>query len=60
MRLHCGADDHHVPQANARAFADALSADERIQIVEHPGLDHFGVCSDQAVIDDCLAFLTGG
>jgi uncharacterized protein len=59
MRLHCGADDHHVPQANTRAFADALSADERIQIVEHAGHDHFGVCSDQAVLDDCLAFLTG-
>ena len=60
MRLHCGADDHHVPPNNALAFADALSADERIHIIEHPGLDHFGVCSDQAVLDDCLTFLTDG
>lgn len=59
MRLHCGADDHHVPEANARAFADAVSVDARIEIVEHAGLDHFGVCTDQAVLDDCFVFLTG-
>jgi imidazoleglycerol phosphate dehydratase HisB len=59
MRLHCGADDHHVPEANARAFADAVSVDARIEIVEHAGLDHFGVCTDQAALDDCFVFLTG-
>lgn len=60
IRLHCGGDDRHVPKANARAFAAALCEDARIEIVEHPGLDHFGVCSDQVALDDCLAFLTDG
>jgi pimeloyl-ACP methyl ester carboxylesterase len=59
MRLHCGAQDHHVPQANARAFAEALSAEGRIEIVEHPGLDHFGVCVDDGALEDCVAFLAG-
>lgn len=56
MRLHCGDDDHHVPQANARAFATALPATP-IAVVAHPGLDHFGVCRDEAVVTDCLTFL---
>lgn len=59
MRLHCGGEDHHVPQANARAFAAALPAPAPIEIVAHPGLDHFGVCSDESVVGDCLVFLAG-
>jgi uncharacterized protein len=59
MRLHYGGEDHHVPQANGRAFADALGAHGPIEIVEHPGLDHFGVCVDEAALDDCLTFLAG-
>lgn len=56
MRLHRGECDHHVPRANARAVARALTA-SAIEIVEHPGLDHWGVCSDEAALADCVGFL---
>ena len=59
MRLHYGTEDHHVPQANGQAFAEALAAGGQIEIVEHPGLDHFGVCVDEAALQDCLGFLAG-
>ncbi len=59
MRLHCGGDDHHVPEADARAFAAALGDGAPLEIIAHPGLDHFGVCSDASAVDDCLAFLAG-
>jgi uncharacterized protein len=59
MRLHYGADDHHVPQANGRAFAEALADAGPVEIVEHPGRDHFGVCVDADAVADCVAFLAG-
>jgi dienelactone hydrolase len=56
-----GAEDRHIPEANARAFADALAAldppaSATVEINVHPGLDH-GVVSDQAAKDVALAFL---
>jgi uncharacterized protein len=59
MRLHCGGDDHHVPQANGRAFAAALAGAGPVEILGHPGLDHFGVCVDADAVGDCAAFLAG-
>jgi hypothetical protein len=59
MRLHYGSDDHHVPQATGWAFADALSGAGSIEILEHPGLDHFGVCLDEGAVTDCAVFLAG-
>jgi dienelactone hydrolase len=56
-----GARDRHIPEANARAFADALAAlnppaSVTVEINVHPGLDH-GVVSDQAAKDAAFAFL---
>jgi dienelactone hydrolase len=59
MHLHYGAEDHHVPEANGRAFAEALAGDAQIEISRHPGLDHFGVCVDEGALGDCVAFLAG-
>ena len=70
MRLHCGQEDHHVPQANARAFAGALSAGARsagalsagapIEIVEHPASITSASASTERALGDCVAFLAGG
>ena len=49
-----GADDHHVPADNARAFAAGLrraepAASARLRVQAYPGLDHLGVTrSDDA------------
>jgi dienelactone hydrolase len=56
-----GAEDRHIPEANARAFADALAALDppaaaTVEINVHPGLDH-GVVSDQGAKDGAFAFL---
>jgi uncharacterized protein len=56
-----GAEDRHIPEANARAFADALAALDppaaaEVSIRVHPGLDH-GVVSDQAAKDAAFEFL---
>jgi uncharacterized protein len=56
-----GAEDRHIPEANARAFADALvaldpPASATVEINVHPGLDH-GVVSDQEAKDVAFAFL---
>jgi uncharacterized protein len=55
-----GAEDRHIPEANARSFADALAALDppaaTVEINVHPGLDH-GVVSDQAAKDAAVAFL---
>jgi uncharacterized protein len=59
MRLHYGSEDRHVPQANGEAFAAALAGVTPVEIVEHPGLDHFGVCVDEGAVGDCAAFLAG-
>ena len=57
-----GAEDRHIPEANARAFADALATLDppaaTVQINVHPDLDH-GVVSDQAAKDAAFAFLLG-
>ncbi len=57
IRLHGGADDHHVPVANARAFAAALADRAPVEILVHAGLDHFAVCSDDEIVGDCVSFL---
>jgi dienelactone hydrolase len=56
-----GGEDRHIPEANARAFAEALAAldppaSATVEINVHPGLDH-GVVSDQAAKDAAFAFL---
>jgi uncharacterized protein len=56
-----GGDDHHIPVADAQAFADALAgldppAAAEVSIRVHPGLDH-GVVSDQAAKDAAFEFL---
>lgn len=55
-----GAEDRHIPKANARVFAEALAAHDpptaTVEINVHPGLDH-GVVSDQAAKDAAFAFL---
>jgi uncharacterized protein len=57
-----GAEDHHIPEANARAFADALTALDppaaEVQIHVHPGLDH-GVVSDERAKAAAINFLLG-
>jgi hypothetical protein len=58
-----GAEDCHIPEANARAFAEALAAldppaSATVEINVHAGLDH-GVVSDQAAKDAAAAFLLG-
>jgi dienelactone hydrolase len=56
-----GAEDSHIPTANAEAFADALAAVDppaaaEVLIRVHPGLDH-GVVSDQAAKEAAFEFL---
>jgi dienelactone hydrolase len=55
-----GAEDRHIAEANAHAFADALATlgppTATVQINVHPGLDH-GVVSDQAAKEAAFAFL---
>jgi len=57
-----GGEDHHIPEANARAFADALTALDppaaEVTINVHPGLDH-GVVSDEAAQGAAVDFLIG-
>ena len=55
-----GADDRHIPEANARAFAAALSGLDspaaEVTVHIHPGLDH-GVVSDPAAQEAAADFL---
>jgi pimeloyl-ACP methyl ester carboxylesterase len=56
-----GAEDHHIPEANARVFAAALAALDppaaaRVEIHLHPGLDH-GVVSSSEAKDAAFEFL---
>lgn len=55
-----GGDDRHVPVDGAHRFRAALppAAAERVRVTVRPGLDHFGVCTDEAAIDACVAWLT--
>jgi uncharacterized protein len=59
-----GGEDRHIPEANARAFSDALaaldpSASATVEINVHPGLDH-GVVSGPAAKNAAFEFLLGG
>jgi dienelactone hydrolase len=56
-----GGDDHHIPAADARAFAEALAvldppAAAEVSVRVYPGLDH-GVVSDQTAKDAAFEFL---
>ncbi|MFT3865512.1 MAG: hypothetical protein QM729_14680 [Solirubrobacterales bacterium] len=55
-----GADDHHIPEADARAFAAALAGLDppaaEVTIHVHPGLDH-GVVSDPTAQEAAAGFL---
>lgn len=53
ITFECGADDHHVPGENARAFVRALGAADpaaaaQMRVQTYPGLDHLGVTSGEA------------
>jgi uncharacterized protein len=58
IEMHCGGEDHHVPEANAHSFRAALGGDgDAVTVTRHPGLDHIGVCTDEQIIAACLAHL---
>lgn len=57
-----GADDHHVPSENARAFVRALgethpAAADQIRVQTYPGLDHLGVTSGKAPLTAAVDWL---
>lgn len=58
-----GADHHHVPSENARAFVRALGktdpgAADQIRVQTYPGLDHLGVTSGEAPLTAAVDWLT--
>ena len=60
-----GEADHHIPTANAEAFVRGLAnldpaAAARVRITTYPGLDHFGVTTDESAIDSAFGWLVGG
>jgi hypothetical protein len=60
-----GDADHHIPQANARAFVEALrqidpEAAAGLRIRTYPGLDHFEVTSDEVALRSAIDWLVDG
>ena len=51
-----GADDPYIPSSFARAFADALGGETRLELL--PGLRHWPWVDDPSVIDLVTGFLT--
>jgi uncharacterized protein len=57
-----GGADHHIPQANAQAFADALLnthgvSPERLRLNVHPGLDHLRVTTSAEALEGAAGWL---
>jgi dienelactone hydrolase len=60
-----GGADHHIPQENAQAFADALRerpgvGPERLRLNVHPGLDHLGVTTSAEALESAAGWLLAG
>ena len=61
LRFDCGGDDDAVPAAGAEGFRLALRAQVTgpdVEVVVHPRLTHRGVCSDEAVVNGAIDWLT--
>jgi dienelactone hydrolase len=62
IRCDVGLADTHVPAEALHRFAAALtddSAEPRIEIVDHPGLDHAEICSSPQILDEAIDWLIG-
>ncbi len=60
IRFAIGAADTHVPGEAARRFADLLAdmPSARIELVEHAGLDHLGVATDERITADAVTWIS--
>lgn len=64
ITVQAGGEDRHVPATDVERFQRELGALDpaaaaRIDLTVHPGLDHFGVTTDETALASAVATLTG-